>query len=109
MRPEGARKLDSRNLTLISKPINYTHLYSGSHYLLVCKEFIHSLLQVLQLVSRGGGQRGQVLHDGAQGRGEAAAARRLLLLRALLRPLPPRRLQEEQVSRFINVYVASLG
>ena len=74
-----------------------------THDLLVRKEFIHSALQVLQLVSRGGGQRGQVLHDGAQGRGETAAARRLLLLRALLRPLPPRRLQEEQVSsRFIN-------
>ena len=74
-----------------------------THDLLVRKEFIHSALQVLQLVSRGGGQRGQVLHDGAQGRGETAAARRLLLLRALLRPLPPRRLQEEQVSSFINI------
>ena len=60
------------------------------------------LLQVLQLVPRRGGQRGQVLHDGARHDGQQrqrgqTAARRLLLLGALLRPLPPRCLQKEQV------------
>ena len=68
------------------------------------------LLQVLQLVPRRGGQRGQVLHDGARDDGQGqrwrrgeAAARRLLLLGAMLRALPPRRLQEEQVCSILCI------